>query len=116
MRLVGAGVAPVCSQQSPNISADIAAAPRRARICAWQMRDATHDHAVTSTFAPRGRRRVLGNSPALVDASFWATREFPAGSASGQTRSRCPTGWLSIGLPTHVWVWLTFGLQPVGHR
>jgi hypothetical protein len=25
-------------------------------------------------------------------------------------------GSLSFGLPTQSWVWLTFGLQPVGHR
>jgi hypothetical protein len=49
-------------------------------------------------------------------ASLWATRDFSAGSVSGQTRSRCLTGWLSFGLPTQNWVWLTSGLQPVGHR
>jgi len=45
-----------------------------------------------------------------------ATRDFPSGSLSGQTRSRCPSGWLTSGLPTRSRVWLTCGLQPVGHR
>src|SRR5918994_482744 len=42
--------------------------------------------------------------------------EWRPGSGPASLELRCPAGWLAIGLPTPVRVWLANGSLPVGHR
>ena len=65
--------------------------------------------------APRGIYRPDARNNSRPTSSS-ATRRLPAGSVSGQTLIQVIGGTLSLAAAHPIWVWLSSGLRPAGHR